>query len=278
MPSTRKLVHYRAAQFSGPRRLRPAVRSLNRSIAARVEYEQSLIDQLVKDADTRRALLASPLGPVDPLSVWHDFDHRSHDYTELTPERLPRWKDVGEFLKFHALFQVALIYGGYAFTVKVRPDLEAKWIMEGKDPMDRIKRETRKALEAQGLKDLAYCYVVENRTRRGSRTRLHFHGFLLAEHPIVATKFKVAMERAVAKHPLGRAAAGVSPRAGPEIDLEPCYDVDDGSKYGRGRWVSYIAKNALKGDKQLKRKTFMSLEGIQTAREFWALLREEPPK
>lgn len=241
-----------------------------------MEDEQSLINMLVEDADTRCALLANPFGPVDPLSVWHDFDHESHDYTVLTPERLPRWKDIGEHLKFHALFQVALIHGGYSFTVKVRPDLQAKWIREGKDPMDRIRRETRKALEAKGLKYLAYCYVVEGRTRRSSRTGLHLHGFLLTERPIVATDFKVAMEKSVATHRLGRAAAGVSPKAGPEVDLEPCYDVNDGSKYGRGRWVSYFTKNALKSDKQLKRKTFMSREGIQIAREFWALLREEP--
>jgi hypothetical protein len=278
VPSTKKLVHYRASQFTGPRRLKPPVRSLNQSIKARVEYEQSLVNQLVEDADTRRALLTNPFGPVDPLLVWHDFDHLSRDYTVLTAERLPRWQRNGELLKFHALFQVALIYGGYSFTVKVRPDLEAKWIREGKDPMDRIRRETRKALEAQGLKDLAYCYVVERRTRRNSRTGIHLHGFFLAERPIVATKFKVAMEKSVAKHRYGRAAAGVSPKAGPEVDVEPCYDVNDGSKYGRGRWVSYLAKNALKGDKQLRRKTFMSLEGIQTAREFWSFIREEPPE
>lgn len=112
----------------------------------------------------------------------NNFDHTSSSLTELNPRELPKWRDVGEYLKFHLLFQVALDDGGYSFTARVRPDLENKWKAERRDPMDRIYRETRKALEARGLADLEYCYVVETRSRSGnSRTPMHLHGFMREE-------------------------------------------------------------------------------------------------
>ena len=277
MPSTKKLTTYRKTQFSGPRRAQPRVRDLNRSIRERVNVEHDLVQRLVRDADVRAAVLRGMKGRIDPFTVWNNFDHTSSALTEINPRELPAWTDIGEYLKFHLLFQVALDGGGYSFTVRVRPDLEDKWKMESRDPMDRIKRETRKALEWQGLLDLEYCYVVETRSRTGrSRSRIHLHGFLLAEDAAVATKFKVAMEKAIAVHPDGRAAAGIPARSGPEVLVEPVYDVHDDSEHGRGRWASYMAKNATRWDARFQRRLFMSRPGTQTAREFWALMREEP--
>jgi hypothetical protein len=275
MPSTKKLTVYRRSQFTGARRSKPPVRQLNRAIRKRVEDEHRLLQALVRDADVRRVLLAGTGGLAGPFTVWNDFDH-SPDETELAPNHLPRWEDIGEFLKFHLLFQVALEDGGYSFTVRVRPDLEAKWKREQRNPMDRITREARKALDYQGLGELEYCYVVEARTKRGSRSNLHLHGFLLARDPLVATRFKVAMEQAIAVHPKGRRAAGIAPRSGPEVEVEQSYDVIDNSGYGRGRWAGYLAKNALRHDPRFRRRTFMSQPATQTARQFWALLREEP--
>ena len=115
--------------------------------------------------------------------------------------------------------------------------------------MDRIKRLARKALEAQGLRDLQYAYVVETKSRRGrSRTPLHLHGLFISNDPHDATRFKVGFEKTLATHTLGRAAAGVSLRSGPEIVLERVYDKPDGSDRGRGRWANYIAKNLNRWD------------------------------
>ena len=277
MPSTKKLTTYRKTQFTGPRRAQPRVRDLNRSIRERVNLEHDLVQRLVRDADVRAAVLRGMKRRIEPFTVWNNFDHTSSALTEINPRELPAWTDIGEYLKFHLLFQVALDGGGYSFTARVRPDLEDKWKLDGRDPMDRIKRETRKALEWQGLLDLEYCYVVETRSRTGrSRSRIHLHGFLLAEDAAVATKFKVAMEKAIAVHPDGRAAAGIPARSGPEVLVEPVYDVHDDSEHGRGRWASYMAKNATRWDARFQRRLFMSRPGTQTAREFWALMREEP--
>lgn len=275
MPSTKKLTVYRRSQFTGPRRQKPPVRQLNRAIRERIATEHELLQALVRDAEVRRVLLVGRGGTPEPFTVWTDFDH-PQDATELSTADLPRWKDIGEFLKFHLLFQVALDGGGYSFTVRVRPDLERKWTREGRNVMNRITREVGERLVEQGIGDLEYCYVVESRTKRGNRSNLHLHGFLLAQDPILATRFKVAMEKAIAVHPKGRRAAGIAPKSGPEVDVEPSYDVIDASKYGRGRWAGYLAKHAQRHDPRFKRRVFISQTATKTAREFWAMLREEP--
>lgn len=277
MPSSKKLTTYRRGQFSGPRRQKPPVRDLNQSIKERISNEQGLLQKLVQDADLRRAVLRGMGSNVEPFSVWNDFDHTSGSLTELNPRELPKWESIGEYLKLHLLFQIALDNGGYSYTVRVRPDLEAKWKRESRDPMDRINRATAKKMREQGLDKLEYCHVVETRTRTGkSRTGLHLHGFLLTRDPLIATRFKVAMERAIAVHRDGRAAAGISLKSGPEIAIERVYDVDDDSGYGRGRWASYIAKNATQWDARFRRRIYFSQTATQTAREFWAMIREDP--
>lgn len=252
------------------------MRALNRSIRDRIADEKHLVERLVRDADRRRALLA-PFGRPAPFLVWNDFDHASWAVTEVNIHQLPKWKDIGEFLKLHLLFQVALEDGGYSFTARVRPDLEAKWKAEDRDPMDRIRRLMDRAVAAAGLRTLEYAYVVESRSRRGSgRTPLHLHGFFLAQDPVVATRFKMAVDGAIAVHPLGRAAAGISPKSGPAVVIERVYDKVDNSPHGRGRWASYIAKNTVRWDERFRRRIFISRSATQTAREFWALVREDP--
>lgn len=183
------------------------------------------------------------------------------------PRDLPVWSSLGQFIKIHLLFQIALEIGGYAFTVRVRPDLDEKWEKTNKDPMDRIKRLTRNALKRHGIADIEYCYIAETHTKGGSKTKLHLHGFLVAEYPMVATRFKVAMESAIGKHPKGRGAAGISAKSGPEVEVVRAYDMRNVSKHGRGRWVNYITKHATKPDKRIPRKASMSRTGTQAARE-----------
>ena len=248
---------------------------LNRAIRVQINEGHQFIQKLIADADARADLLRACGMAIEPFSVWNDLNH-AFTTTNYKPTDLKPWIELGEYIKLHLLFQVALDGGGHSFTAKVRPDLEAKWIAEKRNPMDRIKRATAKALEVQGLATLEYCYIVESRTRGGSRTGIHLHGFLLAQDPLVATRFKVAMEQAIAAHPKGRAAAGIPPKSGAAVEVEPAYDMLDGSVRGRGRWPSYLAKNATRWDARFKRRLFVSRTATQTAREFWALLREEP--
>lgn len=248
---------------------------LNRAVKSGIEEGHDLIQKVIADADARADLMRACGMAIEPFAVWNDFDH-FYTTTNYKPTDLPRWVELNEYIKLHLLFQVALDGGGHSFTAKVRPDLEARWIADKRDPMDRIKRATAKALQAHGLAELEYCYIVETRTKGGSRTGIHLHGFLLAQDPLVATRFKVAMEQAIGAHPKGRAAAGIKARSGAAVKVEQAYDVVDGSKWGRGRWPGYLAKQATRWDARFKRRLFVSRTATQTVRDFWALLREEP--
>lgn len=277
MPSTKKLTHYRRSQFAGSRRGKPPVRRLNQAIRERIDGEHDLIQTLIQDRDNRAALWCGMKDTQpDPLLVWKDFDH-SYAVTELWPKELPPWQELGEYAKFHLLFQIVLTFGGYSFTARVRPDLQDKWQSEGRDALDRIKREMRKAIEINGLTELEYCYVVEGRSKwGGTRVPLHLHGFFIADDPFLATRFRLVLERAVSVHLKGKVAAGYGRKSGNPIDIQPAYDVEDKSRRGKGRWASYLAKNATKWDQRMTgKRTFMSRTATQTVREFWWLLQED---
>lgn len=243
--SNRKLFADRRSRYSGPRRDIPKVRAQNAARKSLIGREHDLLEAIARDIDIRRAIWRGMHGTEVPYAVYTDFDH-SYLLTETDPRHLPKWAQLGEYLKMQILFLVAMEEGGYSFTVNIRPDLQAKWITEGRDIMDRIRRLVDKALGALKISNLAFCYAVEGRTKRGSKAKLHLHGFLVSSDPMVATKFKVAMELALAAHPAGKAAAGIAAQSGAAVDIEPAYELNAGKKEGRGRWISYIAKNVMK--------------------------------
>lgn len=275
MPSTKKLIYYKSEMFDGARRKKPPVRKHNAAVKQRVEAEQDLIHRLMQDTDVRRAILG-PSAASEPFVVWTDFDHPDMHCTQVNISSLPNWKNLGELHKLHLLFFIALDGGGYAFTAKVRPDLEAKWDEAGLNPMTRVKRLIDRAVDRAGLNGLEYAYVLESRTRRGgARTGLHLHGMFLASDALIATRFNQVLEKAICCHPKGKAAAGFKPHSGKPIKIEPVYDKVTGN-YGRGRWVNYMTKNTLRWDKRFAKCTYMSRTATQTAREMWALITEEP--
>lgn len=273
--STKKLIPLRASMFAGPRRKKPGIRAHNAQVRKRVENEKDLIQRLMQDADIRRSILG-PRAASEPFTVWTDFDHPDMHCTQINACNLPPWNDLGELAKLQVLFCVALDAGGYAFTARVRPDLEAGWDEAGLNPMTRVKRLIDRAVSKAGLNGLEYAYVLESRTRRGgSRTGLHLHGIFLASDALTATRFNQVLEQAICFHPKGKAAAGFKPHSGKPIKIEPVYDKITGN-YGRGRWVNYMTKNTLRWDDRFSKRTYISRTATQTAREMWALIREEP--
>ena len=276
MPSSKKLQVYRRGDFHGPRRAKPPVRALNQQVRAQVQTDHEVVQAIIRDADIRRALIRGMDLDPNTHSVWNDFDHSS-TITELAPSHLPTWENIGEYAKLQLLYQVALEYGGYTFTARIRPDLQGIWEAAQRNPMDRVRRATTKQLAVQGLDGLEYCWIMEGRSRHGGgRTPLHLHGFLIASDPRTASRFKVALEQSVSVHPKGKLAAGYARRSGDAVRVERAYDVRDGSDRGHGRWATYMSKNALRGDTRVgSKRTFMSQTATQTIRELWALIREE---
>lgn len=276
MPSTNKLRHFQRSDFRGPRRGKPGVRALNLAIRDQVDREHELVQLLAADALFRESQLATGRYAPDPLVVWHDFD-QFRDHTNISSEHLPAWTKVGEFLKLHLLLRACLIYGGYSLTARVRPDLQAKWIAEGRLAGDRIHKLIANALSEKKLTCLPLCYVIEGRGRRGrGQTSLHIHGVVQIDNPLDATRLKVALEQALSLHPKGRVAAGVPKKSGVEVLLEPIFEGGSPSEGTAGKWAGYFAKNAVRADKRLgSKKTFISQEGRRLARELWSFMRGE---
>lgn len=224
----------------------------------------------MSDAVIRKAFLRGHGEPIEPMSVWQDSDHSS-SATELGPNLYPRWEECTEALKMFIAFDVGMELGcGYSFTAHIAPDLVTSWSSGSLSLMGNIEQRLRRRLKAQGLSKLAFCYVVETRTKWGrSRTRPHLHGFLLAETPLDPTRFKVALEQALNPTLLRHGRKG-------EVEVVPSYDWKE-EFLGRARWVSYFTKNVSIWDQRLgKRRVYMSHELIRLAREAWALRREEP--
>jgi hypothetical protein len=271
MVAYRKISPRRAANLPGPRRKKPPIRQQNRALKALVEGEHELLQSLLRDAEVRRAFWIGAGRTLEPLAVWTDFDH-TYLHTETDPRHLSGWSDLTEYMKLQLAFLMGLEFGGYSFTVNVHRDLEAKWKSTGSPIEKMVQKRCRAALEAADLSDLGYGYVIEGRSRSGkSRTHLHVHGFLLGPDPMVATRFKVAMERALLRDRTRHV------RAAKGIDIQPSFDRDTGDGRGRGRWVSYFTKNAGRWDARIRgRRVFMSRPLTQVAREFWELLRTDP--
>lgn len=276
MPSTNKLRHFKRSQLRPQKRGLSGVRARNRLTKAQVEHEHELLQQLSADAQFRATQMGLPWSPADPILVWGDLE-QFRDQTLIGSEQLKPWRKVGQYLKLHLLFRVTVIAGGYSFTAKVRPDLEARWLRHGRSPSERISKLISNGLSELGLGKLPLSYVIEGKGRRGfGNVGLHIHGFVQTTNPHVSTKLKVMFEQKFACHPKGKAAAGLSLKAGEQVKFEPIYDAGCPEHGTAGRWASYIAKNAMGLDKRLEdKRIFMSKEGIAIAREFWSLLRND---
>lgn len=113
---------------------------------------------------------------------------------------------------------------------------------------------------------MAYCYVIESRSKWGkSRNAPHLHGFLLADDRRDITRFKLAVDRALLSGDRRATSTKVS------IKFDNLHD-----EKGVERYVSYITKNVHRWDQRIKgRSVYMSRPFTQTVREFWALIRGE---
>lgn len=262
----KKLSPRRLSAIPGPRSKKPPVRKQNRELAELKAEEAITLETLVRDAAIRLAFRRGSGEPFDELSIWTDFDLTSL-YTELDPRHLKRWLNLSEWMKLQIGFLVGLYLGGAAFTAHIHGDLLDKWVAEGMSVSGLVQRRLKKELDAAGLRHIPYCYVLESRTKSGkSRTAPHLHGILLTDNPLDKTRFKLAVDRALTSGDRRRQAHKVS------IRIQHLHD-----RAGTGRLVSYITKNVHRWDGRIKgRSVFMSRSFTQTARELWALIREEP--
>lgn len=251
------------------RRKIPPLRQQNAERKAAIERELKLVDLLMVDAQTivlveRR----SHLSP-QPMSVWANYDHL-WDYTELTPSRLPPWEALTEFMKLFIGFDVGMEFSSsYSFTSHIAPTLLDRWKVSKRGLVDNIEQNVRRHLERQGIKDIPFCYVIETRSKSGkSQTAPHLHGYCLCDSAIDATRFKVAVEKALN---LGLTKKGTRDT----VEVKRSYDSKQ-EFIGRALWVEYFTKNAGRWNSLLgRRRVYISHSLRRMARDAWAIRREE---
>lgn len=234
-----------------------------------MDRELKLVELLMTDAQTIRLVERRSHLPHQPMSVWANYDHL-WDYTELVPARLPEWEELTEFMKLFIGFDMGMEFScGFSFTSLIAPEILDRWKVSKRGLVDNIEQAVRRNLSKQGLKGLPFCYVIETRSRSGkSHTAPHLHGYCLCDSPIDATRFKVALERALN---LGLVKRGKRDT----VDVEPSYDSKQ-EFIGRVVWVRYFTKNASRWNSLLgRRRVYISHSLRRIARDAWGVRREE---
>lgn len=204
------------------------------------------------------------------MTVWSDFD-QLWDYTEVAPYHLPKWENLTEFMKLFIGFDIGMEFNsGYSFTAHILPSLIARWKASKTGLLANIEQRLRRELASADLPKIAFCYVIETRTRSGkSSSKPHLHGYCICEDPMDATRFKIALERAFNPdlRRLGKRHA---------VLVEPSYDQGGEEFIGRTQWVKYFTKNVDRWDAILgKRRLYMSRSLLQMIRDAWGIRREE---
>ncbi|GGA49721.1 hypothetical protein GCM10011395_20030 [Sphingomonas psychrolutea] len=235
--------------------------------------ESELIAILMRDAALRAAFEAGAGVPREPMSVWTDSD-QSYRFTELAPKHLPRWHKLSEAMKMFIAFDLGMEHRVcFSITANIDPRMIGRWATAGSDIMPNFEQRIRRAMKRQGISSLPFAYIVETKTKRGSRqSRPHIHGLAVCEDLLDATRLQVALEQALVP---GLTWQG----RGRAVWVKPAYDKDApivGEFLGRGSWMDYIIKNAHRYDVRLgKRRVFISHSLTDLIREAWAVRRED---
>jgi hypothetical protein len=254
--------------FNGARRRKPLMNRLKSARLRHVEADRQLVGDLMHDALQRYRIQWSSRYAYRPMSVWNEISHHC-DLPLIPATKLPRWRDLTETMKLFVGWDAGMEFEqAFAFTAHIDPELLAKW--EGEGAIQRnVEQRLRRAMAVNGIKNLPLGYVFESRSASGkSRSRIHLHGYVLCDDPLLATRFKVALEKAL--YPSLKRS-----RRTREIEVKRA-NRERVPFLRRGAWPFYIAKNAGSYDRRLpRRRVYISESLTDIARLAWAVRREE---
>jgi hypothetical protein len=249
------------------------VREHNRQVRAIVKDQHAYVEHIIFAASERIEQRVAMGIPIDWLTVWNDFDPDTGFDFQTAQRKLPKWRNLSEYMKFQIGAVCTMGAEGYSFTARLNPKLESIWEAAGYDFYERIKRQMAAQFREAGITDLALAYVIEGKTKKGTRTNTHLHGFFFFDKGQTApSKVKSAIEAAL-HCGLNR----IGKRRGRDVKVELIYDT--GLRYGKspGRWGAYSTKHASKPDDRLpKRRIYMSTTMSQIAKVMWGVITEAP--
>jgi hypothetical protein len=268
-PSPLKISAIQLRDFSGARRRKPPMNRLKSARSQHMEADRQLVGDLMRDASQRYRIHWDRRYAYLPMSVvWNETSHHC-DLPLIPASKLPRWRDLTETMKLFVGWDAGMEFNqAFTFTAHIAPELLAKW--EGEGAIQRnVEQRLRRAMKEKGIKNLPLGYVFESRSASGkSRSRIHLHGYVLCEDPLLATRFKLALEKAL--YPSLRRS-----RRTREIEVKPA-NQERVPFLRRGAWPFYIAKNAGSYDRRLpRRRVYISDSLTDIARLAWTVRREE---
>ena len=249
------------------------VRAHNRRVRETVKEQHQYASQIIWAARSRIEQRQSRGLPIDMFTVWNDFDPDTGKHYPTKKRYFPQWRDLSEYLKYHVAGLCVLATKGYTFSARLNPDLERRWLQNGYDFYERIKKRIAKEFREAGLSDVGYAFVVEGKNRKGSRTGLHIHGvFFFNDGLWYRDKVRRAIEAALK---VGDFRQGV--RRSRDVHVTLMYDPAIRGDKPPARWAAYTTKNSLKPDDRLPhRRIFMNQMMTQMAREMWGQIRGVP--
>lgn len=135
---------------------------------------------------------------------------------------MPHWNDPSKWLKVQQAVWVFDAWKFLTFNVHLHPELENKWVAEGRDVRKLIMAELRRELSRLVRPKPEFFFVVEGwSVRDRAPTRLHIHGGVAVLGPIEEPMIEAAVERACGLDELpvqGRTEGGPATGRSP-----PCY-------------------------------------------------------
>lgn len=204
--------------------------------------------------------------PIEPLSVY--LGKPGHKYNRfLAPfpkpnqpngRPMPAWEDLSAWMKVQIVAAVLNQWEFLTFNIVIHPDLERRWLAEGKDVRammrDRVRRELDKAVGQRR----EFFFVLEGwSTKSKSQTKLHIHGgvaiYDLREDSLLeraigraaghGLKGFASVKRAVHSRPFNRERAG---------------------------YATYLFKSARRHDDRMpERRLTMSTAATAAGKELW---------
>lgn len=249
------------------------VREHNRQMRDTVVEQHQYIEDIIWAAVERISQRRSLGVPVDMLTVWNDFDPPTGINFQTNQMRLPRWRELSEYMKYQLAAVCTIGAEGYSFTAKLNPELESIWASRGYDYYELVKRRLAAEIRSAGIENLMLAYAVEGKTKKGVRTGIHLHGFFFADTgPPKPNKVRSAIEAAlqVGLHRIGK-------RRGRDVKVQLIYDTGLRNNKNPGRWAAYNSKHAVKPDDRLpNRRIYMNRTMTQIAKVMWGVIKEVP--
>lgn len=203
---------------------------------------------------------------IEPLSVYvgkpgHRFNRVLAPFpkpNQPNGKPMPAWKDLSAWMKVQIVTAAFNQWTFLTFNIGIHPDLEQRWLADGKDiratMRDRVRRELDKAV-GQGRE---FFFVLEGwSTWTKEPTKLHVHGGVAIYEPGDDESLETAVARAA-----GHGLKGYS-KVNRAIHSEIF-------KRERAGYATYLFKSARRHDDRMpERRLTMSTSATAAGRELW---------